>query len=95
MYVEKDAKILKWHDLTGPEKLKLFKAIDISSLFPDLANAENTQKLSVDYISIYNILCLQSISQDQIETFKITVDDWLKLFIQHIRQRMSHHTYTL
>ena len=82
MYVEKDAKILKWRDLTGPEKLKLFKAIDISSLFPDLANAENTQKLWVDFISIYNTLCLQSISQEQIETFKITVDDWLKLFIQ-------------
>ena len=82
MYVEKDAKMLKWRDLTGPEKLKLFNTIDISTLFTNLTNPKDTQKLWVDFISIYNTLCLESITKDQIKMFKIAVENWLKLFIK-------------
>ena len=32
VYLDKDAKSLKWRDLTGPEKLKLFNKIDIPKL---------------------------------------------------------------
>ena len=32
MYVDKESNVLKWRDLTGPEKLKLFASIKIPEL---------------------------------------------------------------
>ena len=40
MYADKVSKILKWSNLTGPEKLKLFKAIKIPELFPSLSKCK-------------------------------------------------------
>ena len=45
MYTDKDSRILKWRDLTDPEKLKLFKAIKIPELFSSLINASDIQIL--------------------------------------------------
>ena len=45
MYMDKHSKILKWRDLTGPKKLKLFKSIKIPDLFPSLTNARDIQTL--------------------------------------------------
>jgi len=32
-YTDKDSKSLKWRDLVGPEKMKLFSKMDIPELF--------------------------------------------------------------
>jgi len=45
MYVDQDSKHLKWRDLTGPEKLQLFKAIKIEELFPKLKQAKKNQQI--------------------------------------------------
>ena len=42
---------LKYRDLTGPEKVRLFKNINIPSLFPTLSNKEKLQSLWVNTIN--------------------------------------------
>ena len=81
MYVDKDSKALKWRDLTGPEKLKLFNHIDIPKLFPDVTHATQVQKIWKDFLSIYSTLCLQSVDKESVEKFKTTVKDWLSCFL--------------
>ena len=45
-------KKLNWRDLTGPEKTRLFKNIDIPSLFPDLQTKDKLQKLWFDFFHL-------------------------------------------
>ena len=49
-YVDKNSKKLGWRDLTGPEKTRLFKNIDIPSLFP--MHEKNTQVQSCGMICL-------------------------------------------
>ena len=44
-YTDQESKPLKWNNLTGPEKSKLFKSIKIPELFPNLRNARDVQTL--------------------------------------------------
>ena len=44
-----DKKEITYRDLTGPEKLRLFKNTDISQLFPLLPNNDKIQKLWSDF----------------------------------------------
>ena len=53
MYIEKDSKTLKWRDLTGPEMVRLFKAIAIPQLFPIIPHAVKVQKLWTEFLEIY------------------------------------------
>jgi len=39
-YTDKETKTMKWRDLTGPEKKRLFEQIDIPRLFPSHARKE-------------------------------------------------------
>lgn len=51
-YINKESKQLDYRDLTGPEKLKLFKNIKISSLLPNSQNNEITQQIWDDFSAI-------------------------------------------
>jgi len=51
---EHDTKELKYRDLTGPEKLRLFKNTDLSTLFPLLPRISNLQKLWSEFFAIIN-----------------------------------------
>ena len=44
-FVDKDAKKLKWRDLTGPDKLKVFNSINIPDLFPNVPSCHVRQTL--------------------------------------------------
>ena len=57
-YMDKESKTLKWRNLTGPEKLKLFKLIKIPELFPNLKNGEGIQQLWNGLSRIYKLLWL-------------------------------------
>lgn len=81
MYVDKDSKTLKWRDLTGPEKLRLFNKIDFSTLFPSIPNSTLIQKIWQDFLSIYETLCLNSVNKNQIKEFQTAVHNWLSLFL--------------
>ena len=50
--MDKDSKELKYQDLTGPEKVRLFKNINIPSLFPTLSNKEKLQSLWVTFFYV-------------------------------------------
>ena len=81
MYLDKATKALKWWDLTGPEKLKLFKEMDIPKLFLGIPHAMKVQKIWKDFLSIYSTLCLTSIESEKIKQFETTVKDWLNCFL--------------
>lgn len=45
MYLEKDTSQLKWRDLTGPEKLKVFKKLKIPEVFPTFPQSNKVQEI--------------------------------------------------
>ena len=51
-FIDKESKRLKYRDLTGPEKIRLFENIDIPKLFPILTNNNGVQKLWKDFYSL-------------------------------------------
>ena len=80
-YTDKATKCLKWRDLTGPEKLKLFAKIDISKLFPSIPETQKIQRIWVKFFEIYNILRAKSISNEEIRKLERNTKDWLTLFL--------------
>ena len=44
-FVCKDSKKLKWRDLTGPEKIRLFRSVDIIKLLPNHPKAKAISEL--------------------------------------------------
>ena len=94
MYLDKDSKVLKWRDLTGPEKLKLFNKINISQLFPNIPHTTNVQKIWKDFLNIYTTLCLNSIDDEKIKEFKTTVKEWLVLFLSVYQMKNVTPYYT-
>lgn len=96
MYVDKDSKSLKWRDLTGPEKLKLFNKIDIAAVFPGVPNATLIHKIWKDFLTIYNTLCLNPINRNQIKDFQVSVQKWLSLFLSVYQSRhVTPYMHTL
>ena len=51
---DRDSKEIKYHDLTGPEKFRLFKNINIPLIFPDLHNKDNIQHLWKTFFKLIN-----------------------------------------
>ena len=52
-YVEEGKGGLKWRDLTGPEKYRLFKVVNLIALFPLIPRIDEIQKL---WASFYDII---------------------------------------
>lgn len=55
-YVNPETKQLKWRDLTGPEKLRLFSTIHIPQLFPSLTHALTVQEIWSSFFALYQEL---------------------------------------
>lgn len=51
-HINKDTKSLDYRDLTGPEKLKLFQNINISTLLQGSNNAQDLQVIWDDFIDL-------------------------------------------
>lgn len=84
MYVDKDSKVLKWRDLTGPEKCRLFKGIDIPSLFPRIPHATTVQRIWTEFQEIYGILQSNTpLDKDGVKGFQSCVRNWFTLFCQY------------
>ena len=82
MFINSDSKALQWRDLTGPEKLKLFNAINIPSLFPDIPDAQKVQMLWTNFMEIYTLLRKSdSMSTADQSTLKDMVQKWIDLFL--------------
>ena len=86
-YTDKQSKELKWRDLTGPEKKRLFGNIDIPRLFPSLTNNEDLQKLWKNFASLMEHL---SLSEEQLDieqrwspaTFDVKAKEWVNDFVK-------------
>ena len=80
-HIGKESKKLEYRDLTGPEKLKLFQNIEISSLLPNHINSNNMQDLWADFMDIIGDLKLDFPSDAEIMQFKSKVKTWFKNFL--------------
>ena len=77
-YTDKDSKQVKWRDLVGPEKMKVFSKLVIPELFPDFPQGDKVQKIWQDFMGIYNLL--RSVHTEK-EEIKESVKRWLNLFL--------------
>ena len=55
-YICKDSRSLKWCDLTGLEKYKLFAKINLPDLFPNLPNVSIIQEIWIQFMALNDIL---------------------------------------
>ena len=74
-----DDQKLKWRDLTGPEKHRLFRKINIISLFPAIPKSSNIQEL---WTSFYDLMkMLTSISHEcDANAFDQSAKTWVNNF---------------
>ena len=80
-YVCKDSKSLKWRDLTGPEKYKLFLKVNLPDLFPNLPNASTIQEIWTKFMELNTIIRLETISVEESTTFAAKSKAWLQLYL--------------
>ena len=84
---DKQTKVLKWRDLTGPEKKRLFDHIDIPALFPSLENSQKIQKLWNEFITLGKCLFLQSTPRVH-KTLTRRPNNWLLILYQFTSVKM-------
>lgn len=74
---DKTSKTIKWRDLTGPEQIRLFKNINIPSLFPSLPHKKEIQQL---WTTFYNITQELNSRNCDPEKFEADAKGWVTLF---------------
>ena len=77
MVFRKGRKKLKWRDLTGPEKKRLFETINIPTLFPSLHQSKVIQKLWDDF---YGLIRYLSQSECDADYFEKNSKEWVRFF---------------
>ena len=60
-----DDQKLKWRDLTGPEKHRLFRKINIISLFPAIPKSSNIQELWTSFYDLMKVMLMRSTNQQR------------------------------
>ena len=75
-YVEKESKKLTWRDLTGPEKNRLFKNMNVSTLFPMLQKRADIQRLWKNFFEL--MTTIRNANCD-INEFESKVKSWVEL----------------
>ena len=82
-FVCKDSKKLKWRDLTGPEKLKLFRNGNIGQVLPNHPKSGDISQLWSRFLSITNMLSSSGpqVSKEHIQQkYKSFLEKFLKLY---------------
>jgi hypothetical protein len=80
-FVCKDSKKLKWRDLTGPEKIKLFRNIKIGDILLDDPKTETVQELWDNFMSLIETLSSSNSAEVNVEKFKQDTQSWFELFL--------------
>ena len=75
---DKTSKSLKWRDLTGPEQIRLFKNINIPSLFPSLPRKDEIQQVWTKFYSLIQALNTKGCDP---EKFAVDVKQWVEDFV--------------
>ena len=81
-YVDKESKKLKWRDLTGPEKIRLFTIIDIPALFPSLETKDQLQELWTEFFKLS-----QSLDVANATEFSAQAKGWIQSFLSVYQSR--------
>jgi len=94
-WVGKQSKELKWRTLTGPEKLTLFRNINIQNLLPNSPET-TTIKIQVLWIELLQLHEMFSkgpdITEEDICNFESQSRQWVKSLFRFIRLRQLLHT---
>ena len=77
-HICKESKKLKWRDLTGPEKLRLFRNVDFKMLLPDHPEQESISSLWSKFLTITELL-----SSSGPGVSKNIIEENSKSFIEH------------
>ena len=79
IYHDKESKELKWRDLTGPEKIRLFEKVDLEPLFPEMPNVSTIQSIWKKFYDIYKkIQSSKPVSSTQ--DLRSLLTSWISLF---------------
>ena len=89
--IKKDTKQLQYRDLTGPEKLILFKKIQISELLPNFDKSVDISNLWNDFITLIDALKVSYTSEEEINEYDQRVKKWIWISTFYIRLMMSLH----
>ena len=73
---------MKWRDLTGPEKYKLFKKIELPDLFPNLPRVSIIQQVWKQFMVLNESIRSEALTEAEISKFATDVKSWLQLFLQ-------------
>ena len=82
-YCAKESKDLQWRDLTGPEKIRVFKNIDIPKYFPRLKNASALQDIWNEFWRLFSKLE----APGDTEELKADIHNWVKMFLKQYQTK--------
>ena len=77
-YISKDSKELQWRDLTGPEKVRLFTAVDLPKYFPSLKNSSAIQDVWKEFWRLFTSLE----EPGEVGELQKDIKCWVKLFLK-------------
>jgi len=80
-YICKNTNTLKWRDLTGPEKYRLFSKVDLPSLFPQVPKIATIQQISCQFVQLINVVRADSRTAEEITKCEADGKAWLKCFL--------------
>ena len=77
-YTCKDTKQLKWRDLSGPEKIRLFNNVDLPKYFPDIPNVSVIQDIWKEFWRLFKQLEIVTRPDD----LQANIKNWVQLFLR-------------
>jgi len=92
-YTDQDSKVLKWHDLTGPEKYKPFSKIQIPQEFPSLPQCSKVQDIWSGFFKINKLLKSEDFDSEKISCLICNIRNWFIFFYLFIK-KTCHTIYT-
>ncbi len=91
-WIGKNSKQLKWRDLTGPEKLKLFAKINLQELLSPLLPEHETAKIQTLWTELLQLNQMfskrpEEVTEAEIVKFESESREWVRKFIQIYQAR--------
>ena len=83
-WVGKESKKLKWRTLTGPEKLLVFKNINLPEMFPHLENVNEIQHLWRDLLEVHQLFSAkpENLTPQRVQEFEARAKAFVNKFVE-------------
>ncbi len=79
--ISQETKKLQWRDLTGPEKIKLFKHTDDPEIFPNIPNIQKIHHLWMGFWRLITVLKGECGDCDPVQ-LQDDIKQWVKSFLE-------------